>query len=263
MHKCNYKKYLYRQNDTFTSLQKLRKNKDIIILSADKESCTVIFNKSDYVRKVDQMIEDDITEGNYIETSDNTLCDLKRFQVFLYCHLYKHKDYEAMRPRSNRPGRFFATAKTHKIKSIQDIFLESLKLRPIIVQTGTYIYNTSKVVAKYLSPLSKNEFSITDTLSFPELLKNSSNDESYEDVSYDVESLFTSIPVQETIDYILQKTYVRKEIKPLCKKLIFKKLLLILTKECVFSLNNRLIKQIDDCPMGDPIFVVFFRYLCL
>ena len=117
------------------------------------------------------MTEDGITEGKYIETSDNTLCDLKRFQDFLYRHLYKYKDYEAMRPHSNQPGRFFATAKTHKIKSIEDISLESLKLRPIIAQTGTYIYNALKVVAKYLSPLSRNEFSITDTLNFPELLK--------------------------------------------------------------------------------------------
>ena len=130
-----------------------------------------------------------------------------------------------MHPHSNQPGCFFATATTHKFKSIEDISLESLKLCPIIDQTGTYIYNASKVVAKYLSPLSKNEFSISDTLSFPELLKNSSNDESYEDVSYDVESLFTSIPVQETIDYILQRIYVRKEINPFCQKSIFKKLL--------------------------------------
>ena len=105
-------------------------------------------------------------------------------------------------------------------------------------------------------PLSKNEFSIRDTLSFPELLKNSSNDESGEDVSYDVESLFT-VPVQERIDYILQRIYVREEIKPFCKKTIFKKLLLKLTKECVFSVNNGLIKQIDDCPVRGPISVVF------
>ena len=65
------------------------------------------------------------------------------------------------------------------------------------------LYNALKVIAKYLSPLSKNEFLITDTFSFPELLKNSSNDESYEDVSNDINSLFTGIPVQETIDYIL------------------------------------------------------------
>ena len=68
------------------------------------------------------MIKDGITEGNYSETSDNTLYELKRFQDFLYRQLYKHKDYEAMRPRSNQPGRFFATAKTHKFKSIKNIY---------------------------------------------------------------------------------------------------------------------------------------------
>ena len=73
------------------------------------------------------MIEDGTTEGKYIEASDN-ICDLKRFQDFLYRHLYKHKDYEAMRPRSNQPGGFFATAKTHKFNSIERISLESLKL---------------------------------------------------------------------------------------------------------------------------------------
>ena len=140
-----------------------------------------------------------------------------------------------MRPRSNQPGRFFATAKTHKFEFMEDIYLESLKLCPIIDQTGTYIYNASKVVAKYLSPLSKNEISITDTFIFPELLKNSNNDTCYEDVSYNIDILVTSIPVQETIDYVLQRIYVRKEIKPFCKKSIFKKLLLKLTKECVFS----------------------------
>ena len=119
------------------------------------------------------------------------------FQDFLYHHLYT-QSYEEIRQRSNQPVRFFATAKAHTFQFIEDISLGSLKLRTIIDETGIYIYNTSKVVAKYLSPLSRNEFSITDTFSFPKLLKNSSNDESYEDVSYDIESLFTSIPVQET-----------------------------------------------------------------
>ena len=43
---------------------------------------------------------------------------------------------------------FFATVKTHKFKSIEGISLESLKLCTIIDQTGTYIYNASKVSRK-------------------------------------------------------------------------------------------------------------------
>ena len=76
-----------------------------VILSAYKKPCTVILNKNNCVCKVDQIVEDGITEVKYIETSDNTLFDLKRFQDFLYHHRYKHKDYEAMRPRSDHPCR--------------------------------------------------------------------------------------------------------------------------------------------------------------
>ena len=43
----------------------------------------------------------------------------------------------------------------------------------------------------------------------------------------------------------------------MCKKSIFKKLLTNLTKDCTFPVNNQLIKQIDGCPMGGPISVVF------
>ena len=106
------------------------------------------------------------------------------------------------------------------------------------LQNTSVLYNASKVVAKYVSPLSKNKFSITDTFSFPELLKNSSNDESFEDVSHDVKSFFTSVPVQETIVCILHRIYGCKNIKTFCKKSIFKKKLLKLTKECIFSVNN-------------------------
>ena len=46
----------------------------------------------------------------------------------------------------------------------------------------------------------------------------------HDDVSYDVEFLFAITPVEETINYIVDRTYVRKEeIESLCKKLIFKK----------------------------------------
>ena len=72
------------------------------------------------------------------------------------------------------------------------------------------------------------------------MLKNAEESDDYEDVSYDVESLFTSIPVKETIDYIIQKIYVRKEIKLFCKKSIFIKLLKKLSQECVFTINKDL-----------------------
>ena len=132
-----------------------------------------------------------------------------------------------------------------------------MKLHPIINLTGTYTYNTSKVTANYLRPLSKNQYTISDTLKFPDLLKNADTNANYEDVSYDVESLFSSSPVVETIEYILKRIYTNKELKPFCKKFIFKTSLIKLTKELVFSANDHLIKQIDGWPMGGPISMIF------
>ena len=114
-----------------------------------------------------------------------------------------------MRLISNQPTRFFASAKTHKFNKIEDINIQDLKLRLIIDQTDAYIYNASKVIVNYLKPLAKNHFIISDTLSFPHMLKDAVNSEDYGDVS-----LFTSIPVKVKVEYILHKIYVDKLMRP-------------------------------------------------
>ena len=102
--------------------------------------------------------------------------------------------------------------------------------------------------------MAQNEYVIKDTLLFAEIIKNDTLDPDEEYVSYDVESLFTSIPVSETIDYIIKEIYENKVIKPMCKsKLIFRRLLEKLTKNCVFSVNDKLVKQVERCPMGGAI----------
>ena len=195
---------IYSEEDnTVKLLSPLIKNDKIVILAADKDTCTVILNKSDYIKKVNKIIEEGMEQGKYIETIDTTQSDLKHFQDFLYRHFKRSEHYNQMHPVSNQPGRFLTTVKTHKFTSLNYITVENLKLNPIINLTGTYTYNTSKVIANYLQPLSKNQYTISDTLKFTELLKSADPNANCEDVSYDVESLFTSIPVAETTQYIL------------------------------------------------------------
>ena len=159
-----------------------------------------------------------------------------------------------MRPVSNQPGRFFATAKTHKFDSYNDITIDNLKLRPIIDQTGTHTHPAAKIISNYLQPLAKNDYVIDNTLKFPDILKNTNNSNEYEDVSYDAESLFTSIPVKETIDYILEEIYTKKTIAPFCKKkLAFRRLLERLCFENQFTVNNNLVTQIEGCTMGGAL----------
>ena len=50
----------------------------------DKDSSVVIMKKSGYVTKLDTLIDDGIVKGTYVETTDNTLKELLRFQDFLH-----------------------------------------------------------------------------------------------------------------------------------------------------------------------------------
>ena len=76
-----------------------------------------------------------------------------------------------MRPASIQPARLFATAKTHRFTDTKQININNLKLRPIIDQTGIHLYGCSKIITKYLEPLA------TDTLSFPDILREKPLDE--------------------------------------------------------------------------------------
>ena len=160
---------------------------------------------------------------------------------------------------SNQPGQLYGTSKTHKFSSIEDITLENLKFRPIIAQSGTYTYNAAQVIADYLKPLcSDNDYIIRNTQEFLKLLQQQDpllSNKEY--VSYDVKSLFISVPIQETIDYILDEIYVKNKLPKVCSKLIFKRLLLNLTTENTFMFNSSFYKQIDGCEMGGPLSVIF------
>ena len=72
-----------------------------------------------------------------------------------------------------------------------------------------------------------------------------------------MESFFTNIPINETIDYILDQMYNKKKLKPICSKPIFKRLLLKLATKVTFTINNIFYKQTDGCAMGGPLSVTF------
>ena len=99
---------------------------------------------------------------------------------------------------------------------------------------------------------------INDTQKFPSMLSSiPSLQKDKEDVSYDVESLFTNIPLQETINYIIEQIYVHKKLTPICWELIFRRLLIKLDAACTFKFNSRFLEQVDGCIMGGPLSVTF------
>ena len=73
-------------------------------------------------------------------------------------------------PTSNQPARIYASAKTSKFLSVDNVNINDLKFGPIKDQTGTMPYNAAKVISDYLRPLCKNKYAINDTLSFADTI---------------------------------------------------------------------------------------------
>ena len=96
-------------------LKPLQTNKDIVLLSGDKDSSVGILDISCYKGKGNTLINDGIIKGVYIlEENDNILTELKSFQNFIDRNFKKREKYKEMRPTSSQPARLFATAMTHK-----------------------------------------------------------------------------------------------------------------------------------------------------
>ena len=86
-----------------------------------------------------------------------------------------------------------------------------MKFRPVIAQTGSYTYNAAQVIVKYLKSLcSGNNYIIRNTQKFLMSLKQQDPLLPDEEYLSHVESLFPNVPVHETVDYILQEIYVKK-----------------------------------------------------
>ena len=211
----------------------------------------VIVNKTEYLSKVItfldgpqfQKLECDPTKTFQAKVQRNLLKMKKAFDKDLYKKLY---------PSSSQPGLFFGLAKVHKLTE-NNCNVSELPLRPVISNIGTATYQVAKYLAKELAPLTKSEFCIDSSKDFIGKMKSKSIESDYVMVSFDVVSLFTSVPLDYTINLILDKIYKDKLVETKLSRANFKILLEMCTKEMHFSFNNCIYKQVNGVAMGSPL----------
>ena len=75
----------------------------------------------------------------------------------------------------------------------------------------------------------------------------------YKMASFDVVSLLTNVPLDETIDIIIKRIYDKKEINTDIPKKEMRELLYLCTKNAHFTLNNKTYLQVDGVAMGSPL----------
>ena len=185
-------------NSELTAYKSLIRNESITICKPDKGHGVVVLNSSDYHQKINDIISD---TSKFVELpEDPTIYREKKLHEYLYYLKTKGaldvSTYEKIRPQGSKPGRIYGLPKIHK---------DGTPLRPIVSSIGTYSYELSKFLADILKPLTNNSFTVKDSFSFvTDIL--SFNEVPYM-ASFDVKSLFTNIPLQETIDICLDKLF--------------------------------------------------------
>ena len=150
-----------------------------------------------------------------------------------------------MYPSGSSPP--YGLPKMHKFSS-SDFFP---KFRPIVSSIGTFNYNLAKYLCDMLSPLIPSEHSCLDTFTFVSQLQQKNFSGKFF-VSYDVSSLFTNIPLNETIDIAVDLIFNNNPNISITRDEL-KKLFLFATSQTHFLFNGKYFNQIDGVAMGSPL----------
>ena len=205
-------------------LQNLRKNKDIIITKPDKGNGVVILDGKLYDNAIQEMISD-TSKFEMFNEDPTWKCEasLQRFLPKLkHKNFFNKNEYDKLYPVGSAPGLIYGTPKMHKF-SFSDPFS---KLGPIVSSIGTFNYNLARFLCNLLLP---NDYLCKDTFSFVSQIKNANLSRKFL-VSYDVTSLFTNIPLQETIDIAINLIFNHNPNLNITKKKL-KKLFLFATSQ--------------------------------
>jgi len=122
--------------------------------------------------------------------------------------------------------------------------------RPIVSSIGTYNYNLAKYLGVLLSP-SASTFSCEGSFTFVKEVKEVRFLNKFM-VSFDVTSLFTNIPLDETINIALDRIFTNHPNIKISKSDL-KKLFLFATAQTHFLFKGDFYDQIDGVAMGSPL----------
>ena len=233
-------------------LSRLKKNKNIVITKPDKGSGVVILDRILYDKAINELINDK-TKFRKLD-SDVTLKRENSLKTFLRTlktsNLFTKFEYENIYPSGSSPARIYGLPKLHKLTSTS-AKPSSIPFRPIVSSIGTYNYNLAKFLCNLLSPHIPDGYCCKDSFTFVKEVNQVSVSNQFL-ISYDVNSLFTNIPLDETIEIAINKILENRQDLKISKRNL-KKLFLFATAQTHFMFNENFYDQIDGVAMGSPL----------
>ena len=244
--------------EELAALTNLSKNKDIVIQKSDKGNSVVIVDKDTYIKRMENLLSDQrkfekVTLKNdaflnFVVNQEKRIDTI--FKNLVNSNSMSKEMRKFVKPVRTRPGVMYGNCKVHKQQVDGYPPTPHPPFRPILSALQTPTYNLAKFLVPILNPLTKNEYTVKDSFQFAEEI--CEQDPTLTMSSLDVDSLFTNIPIDETIDICINQLFENTDTVKGFKKSELKLLLCLATKESYFIFNGLLDKQIDGVAMGSP-----------
>ena len=230
------------------AMQSLSRDTDIIILPADKGNATVVMDKSDYSRKLDEHIND----NTYVKLKRDPTAATERKLTKV---LKKNKDqghitetqYKRLNQHHSKAPHMYGLPKIHK---------PNVPLRPIVSCRGSACHPLSQFLVKVINPLAgKTESYVKNSTHFVTMIKDMPVTSDIQMVSFDVVSLFTNVPTTEALAIVrnkLEEDTTLQERTPLPIDNIMEMLTLCVTTTA-FQLGTEHYQQKEGMAMGSPL----------
>lgn len=227
-------------NEELLALRVLREDADLIILKADKGNATVVMNVTEYDVKIQSLLND---ANTYKPVVYNPTARTHRStrKIIMECQhaIGEEVTKYLLRPRNVLPPKLYGLPKVHK---------QNAPLRPIVSQIDSPTYELAKHVAGVLQSTVGRTFSfVKDSRHFIQILKQTKVDESEKMVSFDVESLFTNVPLADCMKVM------EKSIQENCIPVEYAKLVHHILSTNYFVYKGNYYLQIDGVAMGSPV----------
>ena len=222
-------------------LEKLRRNKDIVVTRPDKGNGVVVMDRVIYNQQMYALLSDK-------NKLSEDLTKLREGQLQRYLRELKNKQflddatYERIYQSGSQPSRLYSTPKVHKIKSNSEV----PSFRPIVSSIGSFNYNLSRFLCDMLTPFILTDYFTRDSFSFVKEVQEVSVSD-YFMVSYDDCSLFTNIPLNETIDLAVDIIFDNNQSMNITKSQLKK---LFATSQNHFLFNIEIYDQTDGVAMS-------------
>ena len=239
-----------------TALKQLKDNKDIILQRLDKGSGTAVINRATYLNDMLKILYDD-KKFKPLDDKQINLAAIeqnvnKLITELLDTQAINQQEAWNLRARGSTLPSLYGLPKVHKIDLTKNP-TEEIPLRPILSMVNSPYHKIARWLCSVLTPIKEQlcKHSIKNAFQFTELIKRTDLTNA-KMLSFDVSSLFTNVPIEETIEYLCEKITVSFQPFPIPIDLL-KRLLYTCTYKIPFSFNGNYYRQDDGVAMGTPL----------